>query len=77
MTLCLNGFLLQKGVAEYTLRNSIREYYSQTLIAKPDQGRLYEVTMPRIHETTFCGMATSHALRTGALSIEPVLTVSH
>jgi hypothetical protein len=25
MTLCLNGFVLQRGVAEYALRSSIRE----------------------------------------------------
>ena len=27
MTLCLNGFVLQRGVAEYALRKSIHEYY--------------------------------------------------
>ena len=32
------------GVAEYTLRNSICEYCSQKLLAKPDQGTVYEVT---------------------------------
>jgi hypothetical protein len=44
MTLCLNGFVLHRGAAEYALRNSIREYYRQKLIAKPDQGKVYEVT---------------------------------
>jgi len=43
MTLCLNGFVLQRGVAEYALRNSIREYYRQKLIAKPEQGKVYEI----------------------------------
>ena len=36
MTLGLNGFVLQRGVAEYALRKSIREYYRQKLVAKPD-----------------------------------------
>jgi len=31
MTMCLNGFVLQRVVAEYALRNSIREYYLQKL----------------------------------------------
>jgi len=44
MTLCLNGFVLQRGVAEYALRNSICEYYRQKLTAKPDQGKVYEVS---------------------------------
>jgi len=44
MTLCLNGFVLQRGVAEYALRNSIRKYYRQKLIAKSDQGKVYEIT---------------------------------
>ena len=44
LSLQLNGFMLQRGTAEYTLRNSIREYYRQKLLAKPDQGKVYEVT---------------------------------
>jgi hypothetical protein len=44
MILCLNGFVLRRGVAEYALRNSIREYYRQKLLAKPDQGKVYEIT---------------------------------
>jgi hypothetical protein len=44
MTLCLNGIMLQRGVAEYTLHNSIREYYLQKLMAKPYQGKVYEIT---------------------------------
>jgi len=36
MALGLNGFVLQRGVAEYALRNSILEYYRHNLIAKPD-----------------------------------------
>ena len=44
MTLCLNGSVLQRGVAGYALRNSIREYYLQKLVAKPDQGKVYEIT---------------------------------
>jgi hypothetical protein len=44
LALCLNGFVLRKVVAEYALRNSIREYYRQRLLAKPDQGKVYEVT---------------------------------
>jgi hypothetical protein len=43
MTLC-NGFVLQRGVAEYALRNSIREHYRQKLIAKPDQGKVYDIS---------------------------------
>jgi hypothetical protein len=41
--LCLNGFVLRWGVTEYALRNSIREYYRQKLLAKPDQGKVYDV----------------------------------
>jgi len=44
LTLQLNGFVLRRGMAEYALRNSIREYYRQKLLAKPDQGKVYEVT---------------------------------
>jgi hypothetical protein len=44
MTLCLNGFMLRGRVTEYALRNSIREYCSQKLLAKPNQGKEYEVT---------------------------------
>jgi len=42
--LWLNGFLLQRGVAEYALHNSIREYHRQNLIAKSDQSKIYEIT---------------------------------
>ena len=44
ITLCLNGLVLRRRVAEYALRNSIREYYRQKLLAKPDQGKVYEIT---------------------------------
>jgi hypothetical protein len=44
LTLCLNGFVLRRGMAEYALHNSIREYYRQKLLAKPDQGKVYEIT---------------------------------
>jgi hypothetical protein len=44
LTLHLNGFVLQRGMAEYALCNSIREYYHQKLLAKPDQGKVYDVT---------------------------------
>jgi hypothetical protein len=44
MTLCLNGFALRKGLAEYALRNSIREYYRQKRLAYPDRGKVYEIT---------------------------------
>ena len=65
MTLYLNVFVLRRGVAEFALLNSIREYYRRKLLAKPKQGKLYEVTI-----ATSCGVATSHASRTGASFIE-------
>ena len=50
---CLNWFLLQRRVAEYELRNFIREYYRQKLIAKPDQGKVYEITSATIPPNNF------------------------
>jgi hypothetical protein len=44
VNLCLNGFVLQRGVAEYALRNSIFEYHRQNLIAKSEQNKVYEIT---------------------------------
>jgi len=36
--------MLRRGVAEFALRKSSSEYYSQKLLAKPNQGKVYEVT---------------------------------
>ena len=50
MTICLNGFVLRGGTAEYALRNSIHEYYChQKPLAKPDQGDQYHKTTKTIH----------------------------
>jgi len=44
LTLHLNGLGFRKRLAEYTLLNSIREYFRQRLLSKPDQGKVYGVT---------------------------------
>jgi hypothetical protein len=44
ISLCLNGFVLRRGVDEYALRNAVREHYRQKLLAKQDQGKVYEIT---------------------------------
>jgi hypothetical protein len=44
LILCLNGFVLRTDTVEYALRNAVREFYRQKLLAKPDQGKVCEVT---------------------------------
>jgi hypothetical protein len=63
MTIWLNGFVLLVGTAEHALCNSIHEQCChQKPLGKPNQG-------DQCH-TTSCGVATSHALRSGTSSIE-------